>query len=179
MSEFKLENTPNPNTIKVNIGQLIYAGTIEYQKNKNTNSEFANEIFKIDGIDGIFILKDFLTITKSDESSFKDLTPSALEIIQKFITENKSFGESEMVEEEDRDYNELELKIVDVLDKYVRPAVAQDGGDVTFDSFKDGTVYLQMKGSCSGCPSSVMTLKNGIERMMTNFVPEVHSVEAV
>ena len=179
MAEFKLENTPNPNTIKVNIGQLIYAGTIEYQKNKKTNSDFANTMFAIDGIDGIFILKDFLTITKSEDASFKDITEKAIETIQSFITENKSFGESEAKEEENRDYNELELKIVDVLDKYVRPAVAQDGGDVTFDSFKDGTVYLQMKGSCSGCPSSVMTLKNGIERMMTNFVPEVHSVEAV
>lgn len=179
MAEFRLENTPNPNTVKINVDQLIYAGTIEYLKSRKTNSEFAQEIFKIDGIEGAFILKDFLTVTKTEDSSFNDITPKVLDLINKFIAEQKSFGEISVEKTVDKDLGEVEQKIVDILNKYVRPAVAQDGGDITYNDFRDGTVYLEMKGSCSGCPSSTMTLKNGIERMLQNYVPEVQSVEAV
>ena len=179
MAEFRLENTPNPNTIKINIDQMIYAGTIEYQKSKTTSSEFANDAFAIDGVEGIFILKDFLTVTKAENSNFDDITAKVLDLINSYIDQQKSFGEIKEVLEESQELDEVEQKIVDILEKYVRPAVAQDGGDIVFNNFRDGTVYLQMKGSCSGCPSSTMTLKNGIERMLQNYVPEVSSVEAV
>ncbi|MCB0279496.1 MAG: NifU family protein [Calditrichaeota bacterium] len=179
MAEFRLENTPNPNTIKINVDQMIYAGTIEYLKNRKTNSEFAQEIFKIDGVEGVFILKDFLTVTKAEDASFNDITPKVLDMVNLFIEKQKSFGEIKNVVSDEKELGEVEQKIVDILNKYVRPAVAQDGGDITYNDFRDGTVYLQMKGSCSGCPSSTMTLKNGIERMLQNYVPEVQSVEAV
>jgi len=180
MASFQLENTPNPNTVKVNADQLLYAGTIEYQKALTPNSQFAKDAFEIEGVEGIFILKDFFTITKSDEASFNEVTPKVLDLVTSYLNEGKSLGEDVVgAPEASRELTETEKKIVDVLDKYVRPAVAQDGGDITYHSFQDGTVYLQMKGACSGCPSSTATLKQGIETMMQRMIPEVHTVEAV
>ena len=180
MASFQLENTPNPNTIKVNADQLLYAGTIEYHKNIESSSEFANEVFTTDGVEGVFILKDFFTITKKEDSSFNDITPKVLDIVSRFLNEGKTLGQAAGTPDEAvRDLTDTEKKIVDVLEKYVRPAVAQDGGDITYHSFEDGIVYLQMKGACSGCPSSTATLKQGIETMMQRMVPEVHTVEAV
>lgn len=178
MANFRLENTPNPNTIKINSDTLLHAGTIEFKKEKETNSEFAKEAFALDGVIGIFILKDFLTITKDESAKFNEITPKVIDILNNYITAGKSLGD--VVQEEARgDVSEIEGKILDVLDKYIRPAVAQDGGDVTFQEFTDGTLYVKMVGSCHGCPSSTATLKGGIERMMNNMVPEVHTVEAV
>jgi Fe-S cluster biogenesis protein NfuA len=178
MANFRLENTPNPNTIKINSDTLLHAGTIEFKKDKETNSEFAKAVFAIEGVEGIFILKDFMTITKGEGKKFNEITPQVIELLNSYITAGKSLGD--VVAEESRgDLSEIETKIHDVLDKYIRPAVAQDGGDVTFQEFTDGTLYVKMVGSCHGCPSSVATLKGGIERMMNNMVPEVHTVEAV
>lgn len=180
MANFRLENTPNPHTIKVNSDTLLHAGTIEYKREKETNSEFANEVFAIDGVEGIFILKDFLTITKGEAAKFNEITPKVIDILNAYLSDGKSLGDSAPAAVEERgDLSEVETKIHDVLDKYVRPAVAQDGGDVTFQEFTDGILYVKMIGSCHGCPSSTATLKGGIERMMNNMVPEVHTVEAI
>lgn len=178
MANFRLENTPNPNTIKINSDTLLHAGTIEYKREKESNSEFAKDAFKIVGVDGIFILKDFLTVTKSDAARFNDITPHIIDLVNNYLTEGKSLGDMQS-QASDENLSEIEKKIHGVLDKYVRPAVAQDGGDITYQEFKDGTLYVKMAGSCHGCPSSTATLKNGIERMMNNMVPEVHTVEAV
>ena len=179
MASFQLENTPNPNTVKVNCDEMLYAGTIEYQKAITPDSEFAKEAFEIDGVEGIFILKDFFTITKADNASFNYVTTKVLDLVTSYLTSGKSLGEKTAASTETRELTEVEQKICDVLEKYVRPAVAQDGGDIVYHSFTEGTVYLQMKGSCSGCPSSTATLKQGIETMMQRMVPEVHTVEAV
>lgn len=179
MASFQLENTPNPNTVKVNCDEMLYAGTVEYQKSFTPNSDFAKDAFEIDGVEGIFILKDFFTITKSDSASFNDVTPKVLDLVTKYLSEGKSLGENVATATNSRELSDTEKKIVDVLEKYVRPAVAQDGGDIVYHSFEQGTVYLQMKGACSGCPSSTATLKQGIETMMQRMVPEVHTVEAV
>jgi Fe-S cluster biogenesis protein NfuA len=179
MASFQMENTPNPNTIKVNASELLYAGTIEYQRAKNSDAEFAQEVFAIDGVEGIFILKDFMTITKSDSVSFSNITPKVLDIVSKYLTQGKSLGQNVSATEEARDYSEVEQRILDVLEKYVRPAVAQDGGDIQYHGFKDGIVFVQMRGSCAGCPSSTATLKHGIETMMLRMVPEVRAVEEI
>jgi Fe-S cluster biogenesis protein NfuA len=178
MANFRLENTPNPNTIKINSDTLLHAGTIEFKREKETNSEFAKEVFKVEGVEGIFILKDFLTVTKNESAKFNEITPKVIDLLNEYITAGKSLGDVVAVESRG-DLTDIETKIHDVLDKYIRPAVAQDGGDVTFQEFTDGTLYVKMIGSCHGCPSSTATLKGGIERMMSNMVPEVHTVEAV
>jgi Fe-S cluster biogenesis protein NfuA len=178
MANFKLENTPNPNTIKVISDTLLFAGTIEYQKIRGSSSEFALALFEIEGLESVFILKDFMTITKKSESSFSAITAKALEVLNTYLSNGIGLGERP-VEKVEQNFSDVEKKILDVLDKYIRPAVAQDGGDVSFHEFKEGTLYVKMIGSCNGCPSSTATLKGGIERMMQNMVPEVHTVESV
>lgn len=180
MANFRFENTPNPNTIKINSDILLHAGTVEYHREKDSDADFAKDVFKVEGVKSIFILKDFLTVTKEDTADFNDITPFVIDTMNSYLKDNKSFAPvNEKPEQDSSNFTEVETKIHDVLDKYVRPAVAQDGGDVTYHEFKDGILYVKMVGSCHGCPSSVATLKGGIERMMQNMVPEVHTVEAV
>lgn len=179
MIKFRFENTPNPNTIKMNADTLLYAGTVEYKRDRQSDAPFAQDVFQIDGVEGIFILKDFMTITKAVDAKFNDITPHVIDLVNTYLTDGKSLAPVSQSKASEEELSEVEQKIHDVLNKYVRPAVAQDGGDVTFQEFKDGTLFVKMVGSCHGCPSSTATLKGGIERMMSNMVPEVHTVEAV
>ena len=179
------EETPNPATLKFIPDGLIVleSGTAEFknQKQAATKSPLALQLLEIKGIEGIFFGRDFITVTKSSDLQWPQLKAEILSTIMDFYVSGKSImfeqkaAETGVVEEDD----EIVKQIKELIEVKVRPAVAMDGGDIIFHSFEDGIVKLQLKGSCSGCPSSTITLKNGIENMLKHYIPEVVSVEQV
>lgn len=183
------ENTPNPATLKfIPDGKEVYPlGTIEFKNNKQaaTKSPLAMQLFAIAGVEAVFFGSDFITITKAGNSSWQALTPEIQAVIMDFYLTAKPVmfekNNSDIVENKENDLADSEIvkQIKELIEIKVRPAVAMDGGDINFHSFKDGVVYLVLKGSCSGCPSSTVTLKNGIENMLKHYIPEVEAVEQV
>ena len=178
------EETPNPATLKFIPGQVILEdGTQEFKSKKEAKeNSLAKLLFEDDNVLGVFIGKDFITITKSSSSDWESLKPSILSRIHDFFSSGNKV-EKQKLENTKQDYNEKELNIVnqikDLLEERIKPAVAQDGGDISFVRFEDGIVFLELRGACSGCPSSTITLKSGIENMLKYYIPEVISVEAI
>ena len=178
------EFTPNPSSLKFLPDQVVMKkGTIDFRNAKEAKrSPLALNLFKIDGVEGVFFGSDFISITKGDGHKWQKLKPFILETIMEYY---KSGAAIMLQEEEDNtdtsnaEDNEAVIKIKEIIDTKVRPAVAKDGGDIIFQSFDNGIVYLQMQGSCSGCPSSTATLKAGIENMLKHYIPEVREVRPV
>ena len=178
------ENTPNPATLKFLPGLTVMEnGTADFKQVSDAeNSPLARVLFTTDGITGVFLGSDFITVTKSNEKSWDLLKPLVLGgIMEHFQSGNPAISKvSEVIEPNNlAEVDPLVQKIKELIDTRVRPAVAQDGGDIVYHGFEKGIVYLQMQGACSGCPSSSMTLKNGIENMLKHYVPEVVEVQAV
>ncbi len=177
------EQTPNPATLKFLPGrEVMGAGTADFTSVEDAKrSPLAEHLFGIDGVTGVFFGADFITVTKDADKDWHLLKPSVLGAIMEHFTAGKPIllagatAESGAAEGED---SEIVAQIKELIDTRVRPAVAQDGGDIVFDSFEDGVVYLHMQGSCSGCPSSTATLKAGIENMLKHYIPEVVEVRA-
>ena len=140
-------------------------------------------LFEDENVDGVFIGKDFITITKSEQVNWESLKPSILSKIHDFLSSGKKVEGQNNKKKIKENYNKKDLEIVkqinDLLDERIKPAVAQDGGDISFVKIDDGIVYLELRGACSGCPSSTITLKSGIENMLKYYIPEIVSVEAV
>ena len=182
--DIQTESTPNPSSLKFLPGKIVMEKeTADFRNVEEAKrSPFALNLFKIDGVEGVFFGSDFISITKNDNHEWQMLKPSISETIIEFY---KSGATIMLQEEEDKpgtsntEDNEAVTKIKDIIETKVRPAVAKDGGDITFQSFDNGIVYLQMKGSCSGCPSSTATLKAGIENMLKHYIPEVREVRPV
>jgi len=177
------EETPNPATLKFLPGrEVVASGSVDFASRENAaRSPLADRLFKVDGVERVFLGQDFITVTKAGQKDWAVMKPALLGVImehfvsgQPVLLENGATAGS--VDEED---DEIVAQIKDLLETRVRPAVAQDGGDIIFESFKDGVVYLHMQGSCSGCPSSTATLKMGIENMLRHYVPEVVEVRPV
>jgi Fe-S cluster biogenesis protein NfuA len=179
------EETPNPNTLKFLPGKLVMgAGTIDFRtKEAAKRSPLASKLFDINGVSGVFLGSNFVSISKEASAEWSTLIPYIIEgltvhfssqtpILNGLLDTTTSPAPFETLDP-------LSKQIVEILETRVRPAVAQDGGDITFEKFIDGVVYLQMKGACSGCPSSLITLKNGIENMLRHYVPEVKEVRAI
>ena len=179
------EETPNPATLKfIPDGQIVLEkGTAEFknQKQAATKSPLALQLLEISGVEAIFFGRDFITVTKSEGSEWSHSKAEILATIMDFFVSGKPvMFEQKVVEEQGgEEDSEVVKQIKELIEVKVRPAVAMDGGDIIFHSFEDGIVRLQLKGSCSGCPSSTITLKNGIENMLKHYVPEVLSVEQV
>ncbi len=174
-------HTPNPNARKfVVASRLVGTGTYEYASaDETTEAPLAAKLFEVDGVINVLIASDFVTVRKTDDHSWSDIESS---LTQRIIAFLDSYGIAVLVErgpEGRRPANEVEERIVALLDDEIRPAVATDGGDVTFMGFSDGTVLLRMSGACGTCPSAVTTLKMGIERLLVEEVPEVRAVEQV
>tara|TARA_R110001583_G_scaffold96819_3_gene241420 strand:- start:135135 stop:135707 length:573 start_codon:yes stop_codon:yes gene_type:complete len=181
------EPTPNPATLKFLPGEEVMGrhGTANFTSNdEHVKSPLARKLFEVDGITGVFLGGDFITITKEDSREWQTLKPQILGGIMEHYTSGQPVldqgsdatkATSSAAEGDD----ELVTQIKELLDTRVRPAVAQDGGDIVFHKFEDGVVYLEMHGACSGCPSSTATLKMGIENMLRYYVPEVQAVEPV
>jgi Fe-S cluster biogenesis protein NfuA len=181
------EATPNPATLKFIPGRPVLPGSTREYRNAEEAAEcdLARELLSIDGVTGVFLGQDFITVTKN-ESEWQHLKPQVLgHIMDHYLSGAPMIAGADTAEGKDSGefFDEADAAIVstvkELLESRVRPAVAQDGGDITFHGFKQGVVYLNMKGSCAGCPSSTATLKHGIENLLKHFVPEVKEVRPV
>ena len=180
------EHTPNPDTLKFLPGKKVSEiGPIEFLKNdKGIKIPLANKILSLDGIIMVFFGEDFITVKKDKNLNWQDLKHGIISEINDYYSKGNSVVISKELtnkntKTESDQSSETIMKIKEVLDSKVRPAVARDGGDIAFKSFKDGIVTVELKGSCSGCPSSVMTLKQGVQNLTCHYIPEVKSVEAI
>jgi len=178
------DTTPNPASLKFLPGRVVMEReTADFRSVEEANSSFlAQNLFKVEGVEGVFFGSDFISITKSESFNWQVLKPSIFRAIADHYESGASIIDKiENVEKNSTvtDDSEIVVQIKELLDTKVRPAVAMDGGDITFSDFKDGIVFLHMKGACSGCPSSTATLKAGIENMLKHYVPEVQRVEPV
>lgn len=181
------ESTPNPETQKFVVNRMVLQGnSVEYKiKEDASGSALATQLFDMSFVKSVFISNNFITITKDPANDWFEITPHIKEYIRAYLADDKAvFTEEELnkIQEEAKanvgDRTELETKIIEILDTYVQPAVAGDGGSIVFRSFEEGVVTLGMQGACSGCPSSTITLKSGIEGLLKRFVPEVTEVVA-
>ena len=187
-----IEQTPNPETLKFLPGKKVSeVGPIEFLKNdKNIKVSLANKILSLEGTVMVFFGEDFITVKKEKNLNWDDLKHGIISEINDYYSKGnevivgKDLKLAKILSETNSDSkpvqsNEIINKINEVLDTKIRPAVARDGGDITFKSFKDGIVTVELKGSCSGCPSSIMTLKQGVQNLLCHYIPEIKSVEAV
>ncbi len=175
------EVTPNPNSLKfLPEKEVSKIGPLEVKSKDDTNNELLRNILSINGVTGIFLGENFLSVSKKDKINWEDLK----HIIISFINDYYSSGNNYVLEEEkdleaNNNLTEIEKKIINLLETKIRPAVAKDGGDIKFKEFKSGVVKVQLQGSCSGCPSSTATLKQGVENLLRHYVPEVKEVIAL
>ena len=174
------EITPNPNSLKFLPGKIVSNhGSFEITKKDETNNELIRNILSINGVEGIFLGKDFISINKNDEISWDEIKHIVISLINDFYSSGKECIIDKSPFEVEENLGEIEKKIVQILDQKIRPAVAKDGGDIKFKEFKDGVVKVQLQGSCSGCPSSTMTLKQGVQNLLCHYLPEVKEVVAI
>tara|TARA_Y100001936_G_scaffold155862_1_gene152062 strand:+ start:455 stop:994 length:540 start_codon:yes stop_codon:yes gene_type:complete len=174
------EITPNPNSLKFIPGRAVSNnGSFEITKLDDTNNELVKNLLSVKGVEGIFLGKDFISINKNNQTTWDEIKHVVISLINDFYQNGKKCVIEKSLNEFTENLEEIEKKIVKVLDQKVRPAVARDGGDIKFKEFKDGIVKVQLQGSCSGCPSSTMTLKQGVQNLLCHYVPEVKEVEAI
>ena len=177
------EATPNPATLKFLPGTEVMGsnGTANFTEAAGaTSSPLAVRLFEIDGVDGVFLGADFVTVTKGDAMEWDVVKPRVLAAVMDHFTQGVAvMNATEGSVDSGEGDSETVKQIKELIETRVRPAVAQDGGDIVFRSFEEGVVYLHMQGACAGCPSSTATLKNGIENMLRHYVPEVQEVRAV
>ena len=174
------ETTPNPNSLKFLPGKSVSnKGSFEITQKDQTNNELVKNLLSINGVEGIFLGKDFISINKYDDTSWDEIKHIVISLINDFYSSGKECVVENTLIENNENLKDIEKKIVKILDEKIRPAVAKDGGDIKFKEFKDGTVKVQLQGSCSGCPSSTMTLKQGVQNLLCHYLPEVKKVEAL
>ena len=174
------ENTPNPNSLKFLPGKIVSnTGSFEISKKDDTNNELVRSLLSVKGVQGIFLGKDFISINKFDEIPWDEIKHIIISLINDYYSSGNDFVIDRDLKEDIKDLKDIEKKIVKLLDEKIRPAVARDGGDIKFKEFKDGIVKVQLQGSCSGCPSSTMTLKQGVQNLLCHYIPEVKGVEAI
>ncbi len=174
------EITPNPNSLKFIPGKIVSnSGSFEVTKKDNVNNDLIRNILSINGVEGIFLSKDFISVNKDNENSWDDIKHIVISHINEFYATGKKFVINKDLNEQSESLDEIEKRIVQLLEEKIRPAIARDGGDIKFKEFKNGVVKVQLQGSCSGCPSSTMTLKQGVQNLLCHYLPEVKSVEAI
>ena len=175
------EITPNPNSLKFIPGKVVSNnGSFEITKKDQVNNELVRNLLSINGVTGIFLGADFLSVNKEEKKEWEDIKHIVISLINDFYSNGKEFVfDKEIDKEEKSNFEDIEKKIISILDSKIRPAVAKDGGDIKFKEFKDGIVKVQLQGSCSGCPSSTMTLKQGVQNLLCHYIPEVKEVIAI
>ena len=178
------EETPNPNTLKFLPGKTVSeAGSVEFTAKEQTGNRLIKDILSMKEVNMVFLGSDFITVKKTDQILWKEIKPKIISLINEYYLKDnssildKSYLKQKSSEKEPSD--EVVKKIISILDEKIRPAVAKDGGDIKFKSFENGLVTVELQGSCSGCPSSVMTLKQGVQNLLCHYLPEVKKVEAV
>jgi len=175
------EITPNPNSLKFIPGKAVSnSGSFEITKKEEMNNDLVRNLLSINGVKGIFLGPDFLSVNKEENINWEDVKHIVISLINDFYSNGKEYViDKNLEKKEQKIFIEVEKKIIKILDIKIRPAVAKDGGDIIFKEFKDGVVKVQLQGSCSGCPSSVMTLKQGVENLLRHYIPEVKEVIAI
>ena len=174
------EVTPNPNSLKFLPGKKVSnSGPYEITNKEDSENVLVRNILAVNGVEGIFLGEDFISVNKNDLTKWEDVKHIVISLINDFYSEGKEFVIDENLKEQNSNLDEIEQKIVKILDEKIRPAVARDGGDIKFKEFKDGVVKVQLQGSCSGCPSSTMTLKQGVQNLLCHYLPEVKEVIAI
>ena len=179
----QIESTPNPNSLKFMSDRIISdVGTEEFQKVeiKKLSNVFIKELLEFQGVELVLLSKNFLSVKKTDNASWDELKPMVISHLNHYFEKNNEpiLRGAEKSKTLDVNKDDTVKKIIDVLDTKIRPAVARDGGDIKFKSFDNGIVKVELQGSCSGCPSSLMTLKQGVQNLLKHYVKEVNSVEA-
>tara|TARA_B100000787_G_scaffold99237_1_gene73260 strand:- start:76 stop:618 length:543 start_codon:yes stop_codon:yes gene_type:complete len=175
------EVTPNPNSLKFLPGKTVSnIGSFEVTKKDETDSELVRNLLSVNGVTGVFLGSDFLSINKLENIDWEDIKHIVISLINDFYSTGKEFViANELFRVKKVELKEIEKKIISLLETKIRPAVAKDGGDIKFKEFKDGVVKVELQGSCSGCPSSTMTLKQGVQNLLCHYLPEVKEVVAV
>ena len=175
------ETTPNPNSLKFIPGKPVSNnGSFEITKKEEADNELVRNILSINGVTGIFLGSDFLSINKSENIDWEDIKHIAISLINDFYSNGREFVIDKSLDEQNNvEFVEIEKQIIKILETKIRPAVAKDGGDIKFKEFKEGVVKVELQGSCSGCPSSTMTLKQGVQNLLCHYIPEVKEVIAV
>ena len=164
------EITPNPNSLKFLPGKIVSNhGSFEVTNKDQTNNELIRNLLSVNGVEGIFLGKDFISINKYDDVEWDEVKHIVISLINDFYSSGKECVIEEDLNETNKDLKEIEKRIIKILNEKIRPAVAKDGGDIKFKEFKDGIVKVQLQGSCSGCPSSTMTLKQGVQKSFTSL----------
>ena len=174
------EVTPNPNSLKfLPEKKVSNSGPYEITNKDDTQNVLVRNLLSINGVEGIFLGEDFISINKKEIIKWDEIKHIVISFINDFYSEGKEFVIDESLEEQNLNLDELEQRIVKILDQKIRPGGARDGGDIKFKEFKDGVVKVQLQGSCSGCPSSTMTLKQGVQNLLCHYLPEVKEVVAI
>jgi Fe-S cluster biogenesis protein NfuA len=175
------EVTPNPNSLKFLPGKTVSKrGSFEITKKEDTDSELIRNLLSINGVSGVFLGEDFLSINKKEEIIWEDIKHIVISLINDFYSSGReSIVETEIFLNNNKKLTEIEKQIINILEKKIRPAVAKDGGDIKFKEFKNGIVKVELQGSCSGCPSSTMTLKQGVQNLLCHYLSEVKEVVAI
>jgi len=171
------EQTPNPATMKFMVNKLLINGSEDFATKESADvSPFAKELFKFNFVSGVFFASNFVTITKTEGTDWADIEPILKEFVKGAVESEYKIKEETSDEAPSFEGSDLEIKIQQILHDYVRPAVEQDGGAISYRSFNEGVVTVELRGSCSGCPSSTITLKSGIQNLLQRMVPEVKEV---
>ena len=177
----QIQKTPNPNSLKFIPGKLVSNnGSFEINNKDEVNNDLIRNILSINGVTGIFLGEDFLSVNKKENTNWEDVKHIVISLINEFYSDGKKFIlDKKLDNEKQANFDEIEKQIIKILDTKIKPAVARDGGDIKFKEFKNGVVTVQLQGSCSGCPSSTMTLKQGVQNLLCHYIPEVKEVIAV
>jgi len=174
------EPTPNPNSLKFLPGKTVSNnGSFEIMKKDEVSNELVRNLLSINGVEGIFLGTDFISINKNEKISWDEIKHIVISLINDYYSNGKEFVIDKGLKEDNSNLSEVEQNIIKILEQKVRPAVARDGGDIKFREFKDGIVKVQLQGSCSGCPSSTMTIKQGVQNILKHYIKEVREVEAI
>ena len=174
------EITPNPNSLKFIPGKVVSnSGSFEITKKDDVKNDLIRNILSINGVEGVFLNREFISINKYDNINWDEIKHIIISFINDYYSSGKEYIVDKDINELNENLSEIEKKIVQILDQKIRPAVAKDGGDIKFKEFRDGIVKVQLQGSCSGCPSSTMTLKQGVQNLLCHYLPEVKEVVAI
>ena len=175
------QETPNPNSLKFIPGKLVSnSGSFEITNKDEINNDLVRNIFSINGVTGIFLDEDFLSVNKTENTNWEDVKHIVISLINEFYSAGNEFVINKNVDSKKKDdFSEIEKQIIKILETKIKPAVAKDGGDIKFKEFKNGVVTVQLQGSCSGCPSSTMTLKQGVQNLLCHYIPDVKEVVAI
>ena len=174
--------TPNPNSLKFLPGKTVSnSGSYEVTKKEDINNDLVRNILSINGVTGVFLGVDFISVNKVKNVNWEEIKHIVISLINEFYKSVKKFVIDKSIDETPPEENliEVEKQIIKILDTKIRPAVARDGGDIKFKEFKNGIVTVQLQGSCSGCPSSIMTLKQGVQNLLCHYIKDVKEVVAV